>query len=122
MDNQLIFLVALCMTEFLHNTLEVWGIRRKVSWLDRVQNGLDHRWRPRNINTKIWALVFHLLILTLFSSLMFGILRVLDLSEHGLVVVGIIALLVNYVIATWQVDSYHAQIGRLITRAKKKSG
>ena len=119
--DSLVFLTALCIAEFLHNTLEVWGMRRKVSWLDRVQSGLDSGRVPRNIDTKIWALVIHLLALAVFSSLVFFLLKVANLSDASLVVVSIIALLANYVIATWQVDSYHSHIGRVITRAKNKS-
>ncbi len=119
MDNKLLILVALCWAELLHNIMEVWGIKQKVRWLDTVQNGSNHgRW-PMNVNTKIKALLFHIVILVIFCGFFLFILKIMNLSERSLIVMGIVVLLANYANTTWQVDSYHAQIGKLITRAKK---
>ena len=121
MGNLLILLVAICGTEFIHNCFEIWGIRQKVDWLDSAQNSLQHSKWPMNINTKLVALAFHTIMLLLISGILFIFLKVFDLSDRNLILVGIIILVTNYATTTWFVDGYHSQIGKLITKAKQKN-
>ncbi len=120
MNNLLVVLVALCGAEFVHNNIEIWGMRQKVGWLSIVQNGQMHGKWPINVNTKLKTVVLHSTILLLFGGLFYLILKALNLSDHNLVVTGIVILLINYACTTWCVDIYHNQIGKLITKANKK--
>ena len=119
MNNLLLILVALCGAEFVHNNIEIWGMRQKVSWLGLVQKGQMHGKWPINVDTKLKTVGLHASILILFGGLFYLILRTLKLSDHNLVVTGIVILLINYACTTWCVDIYHNQIGQLIKKAKK---
>lgn len=119
MSSLLRILVALCGAEFVHNYFEVWGIRKKINWLNALQKGQEHdRW-PLHINTRFKMVALHFSILVIFVALFYFILKILNLSDRSLVVVGIVVLAVNYVCTTWCVDMYHNHVGRLISRAKK---
>lgn len=121
MNNLLVVLVALCGAEFVHNNIEIWGMRQKVSWLALAQDGQEHgRW-PINLDTKFKTIVLHGSILLLFAGLFCVVLKTLNLSDRHLVIAGIIILLINYICTTWCVDVYHSQIGKLIKKAKSNS-
>ena len=120
MHVQLTILVALCLAEILHNSFELWGMKQKVSWLSLVLDKLEHGNWPMNINTKLKAVIFHIFILIVSSWLFYIVLRLLHLSDQSLVFTGIVLLVANYIYTTWNVDNYHTQIGKLITKVKKR--
>ena len=121
MSSLLGILVALCGAEFIHNNFEVWGIRKKVSWLNALQDGQEYgRW-PLNINTRLKMIALHASLLVIFVALFYFILKGLNLSDRSLVFIGIVTLLANYICTTWCVDIYHHQVSKLITKAKKPS-
>jgi len=116
----LIILVALCFSEFIHNVIEIWGMRQKVSWLDLSLAGKKHgRW-PVNIDTKFKTLVLHILIILISGGGAYLLLKLLNMSNEKLVFIGIVISIVNYICTTWKVDSYHSEIGRIIKNAKNR--
>lgn len=119
MEDWLLFLVALCFSELVHNALEIWGIVQKVEWLRLSLANQKHGTWPININTKLKTIILHVLILLLSGGAGFVILKILNLSREGLVLVGITILLINYVVTTWKVDKFHEEIGKLIKKAKE---
>jgi 1,4-dihydroxy-2-naphthoate octaprenyltransferase len=119
MTESLLLIVAFCIAEFVHNILEVWGMRQKVSWLSKSMKGESHGSWPVNIDTKLKTAVLHLLILLVFLGLAFSVLKFLNLSDRTLIVLGIVTLLASYVYTTWKVDSFHSEIGKLISKVKK---
>ncbi|HSW48263.1 MAG TPA: hypothetical protein VLG67_04240 [Candidatus Saccharimonadales bacterium] len=121
MNDLITSLVSLCFSEFVHNALEIWGMREKVEWLRVSLDNKKHGKWPVNINTKFKTVILHVLVLLVTSGVAFLVLKALNLSEQTLIVVGIIILLVNYIFTTYKVDKFHVEIGKLIKQAKGSS-
>lgn len=120
MNTLLTLLAALCVVEFIHNNIEIWGMQQKVSWLSLSLLGKPHGKWPINVNTKFKTVLLHGSILFLFVTISYLALKALDLSDKRLVLISIILLLINYICTTWRVDIYHNQIGNLINKAKNR--
>lgn len=120
MGNLLTLLVSFCITELIHNAIEIWGIRQKTQWLSLSLRGKEYGKWPINIDTKFKTAILHGLILILITSAAYFLLQFLNLTNEFLVVIGITILLVNYIITTWKVDSLHTELGKLIKSAKKQ--
>jgi hypothetical protein len=120
MSNLLTFLVALCLTEFVHNAIEIWGMRQKVHWLELVLQGRQPgRW-PIDINSKTKTVALHAIIWLLLTGLFGLLLTALKPANNQLVVIGLAVLVINYAFTTWKVDCFHVEIGRLISQAKAR--
>lgn len=119
MDILLAVLVALCFTSFVHNTLEIWGIRQKVHWLKMSMQGLGHGAWPINIDSKAKTAVLHTAIFLTVTGVVILCLNFLNISEKGLFILGIFVLTASYIYTTWRVDQYHSEIESLIHRVKK---
>lgn len=119
MDGLLVILVALCGAEFIHNSYEVWGIRKKANWLSAKQDGLKYGKWPININNKVKMITLHSLLLIIPGLIFYIVLKALDLPEHSLIITGIVILLANYIYTTRCVDIYHKCIDSMIAKAKK---
>ncbi len=119
MSNLLGVLIALCGAEFVHNSFEVWAVRRKINWLDTTQNGQPFGHWPININNRAKMLALHLSILVIFAGLFFMALKFLNLSDRSLVLVGIFILITNYIHTTWRLDVCHKLISKMISKSKK---
>jgi hypothetical protein len=111
-------LVSLCFAEFIHNLIEIWGMRQKAEWLSMSLDGKEHRRWPVDINTKFKTIILHLLILLIVSSIAYFLLTFLNFNNESLVFIGITILLINYLTTTWLVDKFHSEIGKLIYDAK----
>lgn len=118
MPDPLIFLVALSLTEFIHNAIEVWGMRQKVQWLGQAMAGQKHGKWPINIDSKLKTVILHALILFASTSFFVLVLNVVQLSNDGLIITGVSALMINYIFTTWKVDRFHKEIGRIIELVK----
>lgn len=117
----LVLLISLCFAEFMHNAIEIWGMRQKVSWLSQSLDGKKHGKWPVHIDTKLKTLIFHVIILFIITGLSYVLLKWLNFTNGALVTLGIVILIINYIFTTWKVDKFHMEIGRLIKDAKKKS-
>lgn len=119
MNDLIIFLVSICFADFIHNMLEIWGMRQKVEWLRLSLDKKEHgRW-PINIDTKLKTVVLHALILILTTAVGYFVLTYLNLKDKFLLLIGIVVLLANYILTTWSVDKFHSEIGKIIRGAKK---
>lgn len=122
MKDLLLILVAICTSEFIHNTMEIWGMREKVRWLRISLDGKEHGKWPINIDaTPRRVIAFHTTLLLLISGFVYFALRLLNLSPEMLVILGIAILLFNYAFTTWKVDKFHTEIGKLIRNVKQKN-
>jgi hypothetical protein len=120
MTELLLLLVSLCFAEFIHNLIEIWGMRQKVDWLKLSLDGKEHgRW-PANINTNFKTVLLHIFILLLSGGSAFLVLQLLNFNNESLIFIGIMILFINYVSTTWLIDKFHREIGRLIKSAKTK--
>lgn len=122
MNNLLLFLVSLCFSEFIHNMMEIWGMREKVSWLDAAMSGKEHSKWPISIDaTAKRVIAFHATVLLLVSGLVYFLLKWLNFSETSLIILGIVILITSYIITTWKVDKFHTEIGKLTAYVKKQN-
>lgn len=119
MTNLMAALVAaLAVNELVHIIFEIWGVRQKVSWLDRRINNLSHGKWPLNINTLGKTLLLHSIMFILITGVSFGILLQLGLSTEQFLLIAICALIVCYSYTTFSVDAYHTEIGKVLKRFK----
>ena len=119
MQTALTILVALCVVELVHNAIEVWGMRQKVSWLSSTRRDKVHGHWPVNINTGLKTIILHGYIIGLVGGLSILTLGIMDLSQTRLVTLGITTLLFNYIFTTWHVDKFHNEISQEINVYKK---
>lgn len=106
-------LVALAVTELVHNRFEVWGMAQKVLWLERrLRKRPIGRW-PINIDRPWKTIVLHLLLLVVVGAIVWVTLGQLGNQRQRLAAAAIL-LLINYGLTTAQVDRFHRQIGRLL--------
>lgn len=115
----LTILVALCVTSLIHNALEIWGMRQKVRWLRISMQGRRHGKWPFDIDSKLKSASLHSAIFIVTTGVMFLILESLGISDRALIGIGISVLIVSYIHTTWKIDTYHTEIGSLISKAKK---
>lgn len=118
--NLLPLLFALACAEYIHNSLEVWGMRQKVEWLEARLDKRKHGTWPVNIDTKLKTALLHAAILILITALAWQAAVWLKLSNEQLVGSAIIILFLNYVSTTITVDAFHREIGLLLKRYKVK--
>ena len=120
MNTLLQILVSLCIAELIHNAIEIWGMRQKVEWLHLSLGKKPHSRWPVNIDTKLQVGLIHAAIVLLVTGGGYWVLSLINLPTESVIILGIVILLLNYVITTWKVDSFHTEIGRLIRKAKKQ--
>ncbi len=118
MKDMLTLLVSLCFSEFIHNMIEIWGMRQKVSWLALSLKGKNHGKWPVNIDTKVKTLVLHVLVLLITGGGGFVLLKFLNPTDESLITLGIIVLILNYIVTTYKVDKFHSEIGKIIKSVK----
>ena len=119
MKDMIVILVSFIVADFVHNILEIWGMRQKVEWLRLVLDNKKHGSWPVNIDTKFKTVVLHTAIFLTSAGLAFLILKSINLSEQTLVILGIVILLAGYVYTTWKVDLFHSEIRDMPKKAKK---
>lgn len=119
MKSLLILLISLCFSELIHNMIEIWGMRQKVSWLALSLKGEQHGKWFVNIDSKIKTLLLHTFILLFSGGIAYAALLWWNFTNESLVVIGIIMFLLNYIFTTIYVDRFHTAIGKLISGAKK---
>ena len=115
-----ILLAALCFAELVHNTIEIWGMSQKVSWLMSIRRGERIRPWPVNINSFFRTIILHSAILIVAGGGAFVMLGLLPWSANGYLALGIALLLLNYAYTTWKVDKFHARIGKVISEEKAR--
>jgi hypothetical protein len=120
MNDLLLLLVSLCFAEFIHNLIEIWGMRQKVDWLKLSLDGKEHGHWPVNINTKFKTVILHIFILLFSGGSAYLLLQFFNFDNESLILIGIMILFVNYVFTTWLVDKFHMEIGRLIKSVKTR--
>jgi hypothetical protein len=93
-------------------------MRQKVEWLRLSLKGEKHgRWFV-NIDTKLKTIALHIFVLLAAGGIAFLVLKISNLSNRSVVLLGIIILLINYLFTTYKVDKFHEEIGSLIKKAK----
>ncbi len=118
MKDLITLITALCFAEFVHNVVEIWGMRQKVQWLKLSMSGRPHGHWPINIDSKTKTILLHFLILFVIGGSAFVILKLMHLQETTLLITGISVFLINYIYVTWRVDCFHAEIGELIKKGE----
>ncbi len=114
MTSLLPLLVAFCIVEFFHNSIEIWGMRQKVRWLASSLAEKPHGSWPINIDTKLKTWLLHIGIVLLVGGAAYLLLMALDIGEQQLVLLGVLILALNYTLTTWKVDKFHYEIGQLM--------
>lgn len=114
MDIIFAVLLSVCVTELIHNSIEIWGMRQKLSWLSLTMQNKGYKKWPIDIDSKTKVVLFHLFILAFITAATFMLLSVVNIANETLVVVAVVLLLINYVQTTYFVDKWHEEIGKIL--------
>lgn len=113
-------LCALSINELIHNGFEIWGAQQKVEWLTTRMDGRPHSDWPINIDNRIKVYVLHFLLLIMGAGGSFLVLHYGNVTVQQALSTGIVVLLLNYLLTTHYMDTYHIKIGKLLKRFPRK--